>query len=123
MDYSLLRLYIMPTFESNHNANLLNTLPASAPIVNFVDYDVFGEPVEYYEKNAPTKLFVLIDNNINDQGLSLRNVEFYCLLMYHIISYPTTKLSILTIQSLIIKHTNIKINKNRSNTQKTPKLI
>ena len=105
----------MPAFEIKHNANLLNTLPASAPIVNFVDYDEFGEPAEYHEKNAPAKLFVLIDNDIYNQGLSIRTLEFYCQLMYLIISYPKIKLTILTIQSLIVKHTGKKINKNSIN--------
>ena len=88
----------MSTDQSNHNANLLNTLPAHTPIVNFVTRDEHGEAVEYNENIAPNKLFVLIDNNIYSQGLSIRAVEFYCLLTYLIISYPEIKLTILKIQ-------------------------
>ena len=105
----------MHRVETKHNANLLNTLPASAPIVNFVTRDELGEAVEYNENIAPNKLYVLIDNNITEQGLSIRTVEFYCLLTYLIISYPEIKLSILKIQSLILEHTKIKINKNSIN--------
>ena len=105
----------MHSFETKHNANLLNTLPASAPIVNSNTRAELGEAVEYNENIAPDKLFVMIDNNITEQGLSIRTVEFYCLLTYLIISYPSTKLTILKIQSLILEHTKIKINKNSIN--------
>ena len=105
----------MHRVETKHNANLLNTLPASAPIVNFVTRDELGEAVEYNENIAPNKLYVLIDNNITEQGLSIRTVEFYCLLTYLIIAYPSVKLTILKIQSLLLEHTKIKINKNSIN--------
>ena len=105
----------MPNFQINHNANLPNTLPKSTPIVNFIHRYDNGEYSGYSEKNAPSKLFVKIDNNIFKQGLSLRQLEFYCLLMYLIISYPEIRLSILKIQSLILKYTNKKRDKNTIN--------
>ena len=105
----------MLNFEINHNANLPNTLPKSTQIVNLFTYDEEGEIAGYDVKNAPNKLFVNIDNNIYNQGLSLKQVEFYCQLMYLIISYPKIKLSILKIQSLIFKYTNKKKDKNTIN--------
>ena len=106
----------MLNFEINHNANLPNTLPKSTPIVNLFTYDEEGEIAGYDVKNAPNKLFVNIDNNIDKQGLTIRQIEFYCQLMYLIISYPKIKLSILKIQSLIFKYTNKKKDKNTINT-------
>ena len=107
----------MPSDQRNHNANLPNTLPNRTPIVNLlIKRDEEGEIVGYDVKNAPAKLFVNIDNNIYKQGLTLRQVEFYCQLMYLIISYPKIKLSILKIQSLIFKYTGKKKDKNTINT-------
>ena len=106
----------MPNFQINHNANLPNTLPKSTPIVNFIHRYDNGEYSGYSEKNAPSKLFVKIDNNIIRYGLSLKQLEFYCQLMYLIISYPEVKLSILKIQSLIIQYTGKKRDKNTINT-------
>ena len=106
----------MTYVQIKHNANLPNTLPKGTPIVNFVTRDDNGEYTGYSEKNAPSKLFVKIDNNILKQGLSIRQLEFYCQLMYFIISYPDVRLSILKIQSLILKFTGKKRDKNTINT-------
>ena len=105
----------MPNFQINHNANLPNTLPKSTPIVNFIHRYDNGEYSGYSEKNAPSKLFVKIDNNIFKQGLSIRQLEFYCQLMYFIISYPDVRLSILKIQSLILEFTGKNRDKNTIN--------
>ena len=106
----------MHILHNKHNANLLNTLPNHTPIVNIDLLDGNGNVAGIDAKNAPNKLFVKIDNNILNQGLKPRVLEFYILLTYLIISYPKDRLSILKIQSLIIKYTNKKINKNTINT-------
>ena len=115
MKHSLLRFNIMPRSETNHNANLLNTLPNHTPIVNIDLLDGNGNVAGIDVKNAPTKLFVPIDNNIYNHKLSPRTLEFYCQLAYLILAYPKVRLSILKIQSLIIEYTNKKINKNSIN--------
>jgi hypothetical protein len=117
----------MPIFQTKHNANLLNTVPESRPIVNCVS-SIVGKPVidyiERYEGDsawykvdyAPSKLFVKVTNSIYDYQLHPRLLEFYCLMSYLCYSLPDTELPILRIQELINQFTGININKNSINT-------
>jgi DNA-binding Lrp family transcriptional regulator len=104
----------MLSFETSHNANLHNTVSDSTPIVNFIDRGE-GNGASYDVKNAPPKLFVKISNRIYDQGLTPREIEFYCFLVYYMYSEPNTRLSILVLRALIIKQAGQSINKDTIN--------
>ena len=65
----------MPTVQNKHNANLLNTLPACTPIVNFVTRDEHGEAVEYNENIAPKIL--------NSIHLVIPFFLYFTLVKYH----------------------------------------
>jgi DNA-binding Lrp family transcriptional regulator len=104
----------MLSVETLHNANLPNTVSDSTPIVNFIDRGE-GNGASYDVKNAPPKLFVKISNRIYDQGLTPREIEFYCFLVYFMYSEPNTRLSILVLRALIIKQAGQSINKDTIN--------
>jgi predicted transcriptional regulator len=117
----------MNIFQPTHNANLLNTVPDSCPVVNdcvvkstpVIDYihrydD--GESAWYKVDYAPSKLFVKVTNSIYDYQLHPRLLEFYCLMSYLCYSLPTEELPILKIRELINQFTGININKNSINT-------
>jgi hypothetical protein len=117
----------MTNYHVHHNANLLNTVPDSCPVVNccvvkstpIIDYihrydD--GESAWYKVDYAPSKLFVKVTNSIYDYQLHPRLLEFYCLMSYLCYSLPDTELPILTIRELINQFTGININKNSINT-------
>lgn len=121
-----MRLNIMPELKNLHNANLHQTLPQSTSIVNsniadVVDVATLGVSLADTVKNKVIpkpfdgKLFVKISNLIYNYLLKPRLLEFYCLLSYLVYCYPTTELPILTIQSLALKHTGIKMSKNTIN--------
>jgi predicted transcriptional regulator len=121
-----MRLNIMPELNPLHNANLHQTLPQSTSIVNcniadVVDTASVGGSIADTVKNKvipkpfKDKLFVKISNLIYNYLLKPRLLEFYCLLSYLVYCYPTTKLPILTIQSLALEHTGIKMSKNTIN--------
>jgi hypothetical protein len=104
----------MNNVENSHNANLLNTLPDSSPIVNYIVH-VDGESVHYHIELAPKNLFVKITNAIFGYHLKPRLLEFYCLLSYLIYSYPDTKLSFEKIKELIYLYTHFSMSVNTIN--------
>jgi hypothetical protein len=117
----------MTRVQPNHNANLLNTVPDSCPVVNnsvvkstpVIDYVhrySDGESAMYKVDYAPSKLFVKVTNSIYDYQLHPRLLEFYCLMSYLCYSLPTEELPILKIRELIKQFTGININKNSINT-------
>jgi predicted transcriptional regulator len=117
----------MTRVQPNHNANLLNTVPDSCPVVNncvvkstpVIDYVhrySDGESAWYKVDYAPSKLFVKVTNSIYDYKLKPRLLEFYCLMSYLCYSLPTEELPILKIRELINQLTGININKNSINT-------
>jgi predicted transcriptional regulator len=111
----------MQRFEPKHNANLHQTLPEQASIVNnqktleagsaSLDVSLADTTIS---KNTD-KLFVKIDNAIHNYLLKPRLLEFYCLLSYLVFNYPGQELPILTIQSLILKHRGYQMSKNTIN--------
>jgi hypothetical protein len=103
----------MPPFEKQHNANLSTNVPDSKPVVNF--YDNMSGTEVFVEERCPDKLFVGICNSVINLQLKPRLLEFYCLMCYLIFAYPTKKLSILRIQSLIVHYTNYKPSKDTIN--------
>jgi hypothetical protein len=129
-----MRLNIMPDWNPKHNANLHQTLPEQAPIVNnsissidssnpcsaYVDVslaDTTTPVVKIVTKKVlkTNKLFVKIDNLIFNYYLHPRLLEFYCLMCFFTFAYPNCELPILTIQSLILEHTRINWNKDTIN--------
>jgi predicted transcriptional regulator len=111
----------MQRFEPKHNANLHQTLPEQASIVNNqktfeASSASLGVSLADTTINKNTdKLFVKIDNAIHNYLLKPRLLEFYCLLSYLVFNYPSQELPILTIQSLILKHRGYKMSKNTIN--------
>jgi predicted transcriptional regulator len=112
-----MRLNIMHDFYSKHNANLPQTLPEQASIVNPIDIvEVSSASLDVSLAVTTTdKLFVKIPNKIYEYLLKPRLLEFYCLISYLVFNYPSVELPILTIQSLILKHTGYLMSKNTIN--------
>jgi hypothetical protein len=125
-----MRLNIMQSFEAIHNANLHQTLPEQAPIVNNTTSTVdkciscsAAVDVSLADTTPPAtktvtktdKLFVKIDNLIFNYYLHPRLLEFYCLMCFFTFAYPNCELPILTIQTLILEHTRINWNKDTIN--------
>jgi predicted transcriptional regulator len=107
----------MQRLDPQHNANLHQTLPEQASIVNPVDNLEVSSALLDVSLAVTTsdKLFVKIPNAIYNYLLKPRLLEFYCLLSYLVFNYPSSELPIRTIQSLILKHRGYKMSKNTIN--------